>query len=263
MEELGAVAPFSLLTTMGYADGDVFDQMEVIRALTTNYSGDGVLAANRALLGFLPNDPLFLMAGQMLSPADFSAETPSFELGVPWLNRSVKVEMPASLLQQITAPSIIINGWIGNGGNVWIIAESPQLEAAIIACRNSLPSQQPFTYPMPDGIWGCQQQIALLSGQQQIEIRAQVLMGITPDGNTLSPLLPLPPVPLQDRWLFADMGALGAPMALPTETNDILQNNPFTRGWLQATWQAEQTLLTPTHIFQWAETDYQLYWKNN
>ena len=228
-------AILSLADLLGYRDDALFAQLEFVRALSPNFIDDTTIGANQPLRGGLPNAPLFLLVGQMQDSAEFVGETGTIRLKVPGLDTPVvRVQLAPSLTRQSTNASLIINSWPTKGGWLWILANAPLLENALTRCRNTLPAQSNYT--MPAGEWSCTP-LRQLTQQGELDFFAELVMGITPAGDGLEPLLAQPATPLTKRWVYADLGARGLSVGVSADGLALLQQATSRYGLVRGSWQ--------------------------
>ena len=263
LEQVGGENPLRVLAELGHSGNTYLTEMQLVRAQTAGYLGDTSVQAEQILLGGLPTDPLFLIVGVMEGAADFNGQTGLMRLKVPWSETMIEANLSSALVQQVSNPSLIVNSWPSEGGWVWMLARSAELERGINACRNTLPSKSIFR--MPEGERGCDPLQGMMG--ESVEVDAVVLMGIERDGQTLRSLLPRPAGDTARRWVYADLGRHGAQLTSPSWLTDILAFSDAREnfGLLRATWDVESLELTADMVLDanTAEgiTTYLLHWQ--
>ncbi|HFC12084.1 MAG TPA: hypothetical protein ENJ56_04510, partial [Anaerolineae bacterium] len=237
LKQIGGENPLQVLAALGHDGSTYLNEMQLVRAQTAGYLGDTSVQADQLLVGSLPPNPLFLFVGQMDGAADFNGQTGLMRMRVPWSETLIEVNLSSALMQQLSNPSLVINSWPKEGGWVWVLARSAELERALIACRNSLPSRSIFR--MPESEQGCDLLQTLLN--EKVEVDATVVMGLERDGKTMRDLLPRPNEDIRGRWIYADLGRRGVQLRTPAWLADILSFSDAREnfGLLRGTWDTE------------------------
>lgn len=244
LEDIGADTPLQLMTFLGYGGEDYKDELRVIRAQTNGYLGDTSLSGSLQLEGALPEQPLFMFVGKMAQAATFTGQTAVMPLTLPYNEATLNVNLSSAILQQMENPSLVINAWQQESGWMVVIGRSNELTRAVTACRNSLAARNPnYIMPISSDTNTCDPIAEMLNGTAQLD--ALVVLGLELDGVTLRNLLPQSPDPIQNRWIFTDLGRTGVQL-ITTEFIDNTLNNSTARtnfGMVRGTWVADALTL--------------------
>jgi hypothetical protein len=149
----------------------------------------------------------------------------------------LNVNLSSAILQQMENPSLVINAWQQESGWMVVIGRSIEIERAITACRNSLAARNPnYIMPISSETNTCESLAEMLQNTAQLD--ALVVMGLELDGVTLRTLLPVPPITIQNRWIYADLGRTGAQLLTPVFIDDVLNNSTARTnyGVVRGTW---------------------------
>ncbi len=244
LEDIDADTPLQLMTFLGYRGEDYKDELRVVRAQTNGYLGDTSLSGSLKLEGALPEEPLFMFVGKMAQAATFTGQTAVMPLTVPYGETTLNVNLSSAILQQMENPSLVINAWQQESGWIVVIGRSLEIERAITACRNSLAARNPnYIMPISSDTNTCDPIAGMLNGSAQLD--ALVVLGLELDGVTLRNLLPVSPVTIQNRWIFADLGRTGAQLLTPDFIDDVLNNSTARTnyGIVRGTWVADALTL--------------------
>lgn len=263
LEQVGGENPLQVLATLGHDGSTYLTEMQVLRAQTAGYLGDTSVQANQLLVGPLPPNPLFLLVGKMAGAADFNGQTGLMNMHVPWSETLIEVNLSSALMQQVSNPSLVLNSWPKEGGWVWILARSAELERGLVACRNSLPSLSIFRMPVSEQ--GCTLLEEMWS--DKVEVDAMLVMGIERDGKTIRNLLPQPISEISNRWIYTDLGRHGAQLRTPAWLTDILSFSDAREnfGLMRGSWDTESFELSADMVLDANTIDgittYTLHWQ--
>ncbi len=263
LEQIGGENPLRVLAELGHSGNTYLREMQIVRAQTPGYLNDTSVQAEQLLLGSLPPDPLYLIVGVMEGAADFNGQTGLVRMKVPWSETLVEVNLSSALIQQVSNPSLVLNAWPSEGGWLWMLVRSAELDRGMTACRNALPSRSIFG--MPDGEQDCALLQNLLTTNVQMD--AVTVMGIERDGSTMRELLPLPTTDITRRWIYADLGRHGVQLRTPAWLTEVLTFSDARQnfGLLRGTWDTETFELSADMVLDADTVDgvttYVLHWK--
>ena len=229
----GATAIIALPQALGYTGNPMLRERTFVGAQTPGFKEDNLVQPDTLLRGALPNKPLFLFIGEMVGSAEFTNDVGKLYVKVPWNTSLVEAFLPSELIAQVANPSLTMNVWPSKGGYIWMLASSPALEQALIGCRNTAPVQS--IHLMPDVKGDCKTIVAL-STTEKIDVTAEVVMGVRFDGTGLEPLLPKPPTPLTNRWIYADFGRYGLQLAMSDDDDKLINSSGIGFGLVRANW---------------------------